>query len=126
MTVLTARWLFRGAAIYGLILLLPLYLLEKSVAAPAGSLPHPEYYYGFIGAACAWQLVYWTIGDDPIRYRALMPLGVIAKLSFWIPTTLLWVAGGTPQATFVLSCGDLILAIAFFTAWRSLRNAQTA
>lgn len=120
MTPKAARWLFRGAAIYGLIVLLPLYLLERQVAAPAAALDHPEYYYGFIGAAAAWQLVYWTIGGDPVRYRAFMPLGVIAKFGFWIPTFLLWLNGRTPTSTFAVTNGDLILGIAFFLAWRSL------
>jgi len=115
------RWLFRGAAIYGLIILLPLYFLERQVAAPAAVFAHPEYYYGFVGAAAAWQLVYWTIGGDPLRYRAFMPLGVIAKFGFWIPTLLLWLNGRTPTATFVLTNGDLLLGIAFFTAWRTLK-----
>jgi hypothetical protein len=44
MTPKTAHFLFRGAAIYGLIVLLPLYFLERQVAAPAEALAHPEYY----------------------------------------------------------------------------------
>ena len=121
MTPKTAHFLFRGAAIYGLIVLLPLYFLERQVAAPAAALAHPEYYYGFIGAAAAWQLVYWTIGSDPVRYRPLMALGVIAKVGFWIPTFLLWLNGRTPTATFALVNVDLLLGIAFFVAWRRLK-----
>jgi hypothetical protein len=123
MTEKHARWLFRGAAMYGLILLLPLYFLEKRAAAPAVLLDHPEYYYGFVGAAAAWQLVYWVIGSDPARYRAFMSLGVIAKLGFWFPVAILWWSGRTSATTFALSCGDLVLAVAFFVAWRSLKPA---
>ena len=121
MTPKAARWLFRGAAIYGLIILLPLYFLEHQVAAPAALLDHPIYYYGFIGAAAAWQLIYWTIGADPLRYRAFIPLGVIAKFSFWIPSLILWLNGRVPTSTFILTNGDLLLGIAFFFAWRTLR-----
>lgn len=121
MTRNAARFLFRGAAIYGLIVLLPLYFLERQVAAPAAALDHPEYYYGFVGAAAGWQLVYWTIGGDPLRYRAFMPLATIAKLAFWIPTLLLWLNGRTPTSTFVLTNVDLILGIAFFAAWRMIK-----
>ncbi len=116
-----ARWLFRGAAIYGAILLLPVYFLEARIAAPATRLPAPEYFYGFIGAALSFQLVYWVIGGAPRKYYALMPLAVGAKLSFWIPTAILWSAGRTTTSTFALSCGDLLLAIAFLLAWRSVR-----
>ena len=123
MTPRLARWLFRGAAIYGLIILLPLYFLERQVAAPAATLDHPIYYYGFVDAAAAWQLVYWTIGDDPVRYRALMPLSVIAKVGFWIPSLILWLNGRAPTSTFVVTNGDLILGIAFFFAWRTLKTS---
>lgn len=122
MTIRTASWLFRGAAIYGLIVLLPLYFLEQVVAAPAATILHPEYYYGFVGAAAAWQLVYWTIGSDPVRYRPLMALSVVAKFSFWIPTFLLWLNGRTPTSTFAFVNVDLILGLAFLFAWRSLKT----
>ncbi len=122
MTEKHVGWLFRGAAIYGAILLLPLYFLETRAAAPAARLPAPEYYYGFIGAALGFQIVYWLIGGAPRQYRALMLVGVFGKLSFWVPTALLWSMGRTATSTFALVCGDLLLAIAFVVAWRSLRQ----
>jgi hypothetical protein len=121
MTAGQARWLFRGAAIYGLILLLPLYFLETTAAAPAARFDHPEYYYGFVGAAAAWQLVYWVIGGDPVRYLPFMGLGVIAKFGFWIPTTILWAVGRTPTSTWALTNGDLLLGVAFLFAWAKLK-----
>ena len=123
MTPRAARWLFRGAAIYGLIILVPLYFLERQVAAPAARLDHPIYYYGFVGAAAAWQLVYWTIGDDPVAYRAFMPLAVVAKFGFWVPSLILWLNGRAPTSTFAVTNGDLVLGIAFFLAWRTLKTS---
>jgi len=116
------RWLFRCASVYGLIILLPLYFLESSVAAPASRLDHPEYYYGFVSAAVVFQLVYWTIGDDPVRYRAFMPLAACAKISFWTSTFILWWTGRTVTSTFLLTNGDLILGIAFLLAWKKLKK----
>jgi len=52
-----------------------------------------------------------------------MPLGVIAKFGFWIPTLLLWLNGRTPTATFALTNVDLLLGIGFFLAWRTLKTA---
>lgn len=121
MTERHVGWLFRGAAIYGAILLLPLYLLEARVAGPAVRLPAPEYYYGFIGAALGFQIVYWLIGGNPRHYRPLMLVGAFGKLSFWVPCAILWSLGRTSTSTFALVCGDLVLAIAFLIAWRSLR-----
>ena len=109
MTEKHARWLFRGAAIYGAILLLPIYFVEGRVAAPAARLPAPEYFYGFIGAALSFQILYWIIGGAPRKYHALMLLGVVAKLSFWIPVAILWSIGRTATSTFALVCGDRVL-----------------
>ena len=95
--------------------------VEVQPSSPAAALAHPEYYYGFIGAAAAWQLVYWTIGGDPARYRAFMPLGVVAKFAFWTPTFLLWLNGRTPTSTFAVTNVDLLLGIGFFVAWRGLK-----
>jgi hypothetical protein len=122
MTEKHVSWLFRGAAIYGAILLVPLYFLEARVAAPAARLGAPEYYYGFIGAALGFQIVYWLIAAAPRHYRALMLVGVFGKLGFWVPCAILWSLGRTPTNTFVLVCGDLVLAVAFLVAWRSLRR----
>jgi len=123
MTRRAARWLFRGAAIYGLIILLPFYFLERQVAAPAASLDHPIYYYGFVGAAAAWQTVYWTIGGDPVGYRAFMPLAAVAKFGFWIPSLILWLNGRIPTSTFAVTNGDLILGIAFVLVWRMIKRS---
>ena len=70
-----ARWIFRIAAIYGLIALTPLYFLEAKVAAPAPLLAHPEHFYGFIGTALAAQVMFLVIASDPVRYRPLMLAG---------------------------------------------------
>ena len=80
-----ARWIFRIAAIYGLIALTPLYFLEARVAAPAPLLAHPEHFYGFIGTALAAQVMFLVIASDPARYRPLMLAGVLEKLAFGVP-----------------------------------------
>ena len=116
--VRTARLIFGIAGTYGLIVLLPLFLAEPwLVPAPT----RPEDYYGFLGAATAFQLLYLAIARDPVRYRPLMPIGTLAKLSFFIPVALLWALGRTPTPTLIFASIDLILAIAFLAAWRATR-----
>src|SRR5947199_2470127 len=88
-----AKLIFAIAGIYGLIVLLPLFLVEPWLV-PAPS--RPEDYYGFLGAASVFQLVYLTIARDPIRYRPLMPLATLAKLAYFVPVAVLWVQGRTP------------------------------
>src|SRR5206468_3338498 len=70
LTNVFAKRVFTIAGIYGLIVLLPLYFLERrlgEIQPPA--ITHPDFYYGFIGAAVAWQIVFLIIGRDPERHR---------------------------------------------------------
>jgi hypothetical protein len=119
MSARTARLTFCLAGIYGLIVLLPFYFFEPMVtrAAPQG-LSHPEYYYGFLGAATVMQLVYLGIARDPVRFRPLMPLCALAKLAFFVPVLILWIQGRAAAATLEVASIDLLLAAAFVHAWR--------
>ena len=114
-TMSTPKWVsrwFRGAAIYGLIVLLPQYLLTPPVGAEA-------YAYGFIGTAAVFQLVFWIIGGDPARYRALMPVCVVEKLVFAVPVAILCAQGRTPLELLPFGAIDLALGIGFLLAWRA-------
>lgn len=104
--------MFRWAAIYGVIVLLPLYLL------PAWNL-HWETFLGFVGLALVFQGVFWVIGGDPVKYRALMPLAVAEKLVFGVPCLVLALQGyplEQPIAGFAVI--DMLLGLGFFLAWR--------
>lgn len=106
----TRLW-FRGAAIYGVVALLPLYF------QPAGDKAH--FYYGFVGTALVFQFIFWTIGGDPRRYRALMPLGVLEKLAFGVPVALLFAQSRVDALTFGAGLIDLALGAGFLLAWRA-------
>ncbi|OWK30476.1 hypothetical protein [Sphingomonas dokdonensis] len=106
------RWWFRGAAVYGLLALLPQYLLPQPANAELVA-------YGFIGTASAFQLVFWVIGGDPVRYRALMLTGVAEKLAFGVPALLLFAGGKAPSAVLLFAGIDLALALGFLLAWRA-------
>jgi hypothetical protein len=82
-----ARWVFAAAAIYGFASLPPLYFTEKLAVPP---ITHPEYYYGFIGTALAFQLVFAMVARDPVRLRAVMPACMAEKLTFVVALT--WLA----------------------------------
>jgi len=116
-----ARRVFRWAAIYGILALAPGYFLETRIgSSQPPPITHPEYFYGFIGIALAWQAVFLVIASDPVRFRPAMLPAVLEKLAF----------GGAAIALFaqkriggpVLAGGliDLCLAVAFVLAYRSI------
>jgi hypothetical protein len=78
-----ARWIFGIAAVYGFLVIAPLYFMEARIGhddPPA--ITHPEYFYGFIGITLAWQVVFVLIAREPTRYRPLMLASVLEKLAW--------------------------------------------
>ena len=119
-----ARWIYRIAGIYGLIVLLPLFFAEDLIARQAPPpISHPEYYYGFLGAASVMQLVYLTIASDPVRYRPLMPIMVLAKLNFAIAVGILFALGRLGGATVPLPAIDGLIGVAFLFVWLKMKRA---
>jgi hypothetical protein len=117
-----ARRVFTFAGVYGLIVIVPLYFMERSIerlAPPA--ITHPEFYYGFAGVTVAWQLAFLVIGRDPLRYRALMPVAVVEKASFVIAVAALLAAGRIAPIAGSGALGDLILGVLFMIAYRRTR-----
>lgn len=112
------RRIYTIAGIYGLIVLLPLYFGEHALATIGQVLTKPEYYYGFIGVGASFQLVYLMISRDPIRFRPLMPVTVIAKLSFTIPVAILFLSGRADLVTMIMASIDAMIGFAFLWAWR--------
>lgn len=118
-----ARNVYRLAAIYGILVLLPQYfLLAKHGRDTPPAITHPEYYYGFTGLALVFQLVFLLIASDPPHYRALMPITVLEKLAFGLPAVILFLQGRL--ATDMLAAGaiDLFLGTLFTIAY--LRTAS--
>jgi hypothetical protein len=104
-------WWFRGAAIYGLVALLPQFFLPQRAGAELVA-------YGFIGTASAFQLVFWVIARNPVKYRAQMLPGVAEKLAFGVPAVVLFLAGKVPALVLVFGGIDLLLGLGFLLAWR--------
>lgn len=84
--------MFRGAAIYGVLVLAPMY----AIAAPAD---RADTYYGFIGCALVFQWLFWIIGGNPRRFR----LGLAAQ-------------GRAPLVVVPFAIMDLLLGTGFIIA----------
>jgi hypothetical protein len=114
-----ARRVFLIAAIYGFIVLLPQYFLEEKIGRDTPPpITHPEYFYGFVGIALAWQVVFLLISRDPIRYRPLMLVAVIEKASFGLAAVALYVSGRLSGQMLAAGLLDLILGALFIASYR--------
>ena len=120
-----ARRVFQVAAIYGLLVLIPQYFLEGKTGRDfPPAITHPEYFYGFVGIAVAWQLAFLVIARDPVRYRALMPVAVVEKLAFGVPAIVLYTTGRLSAQMLGAGLIDLTLGAFFITAYMRTAAAQ--
>jgi hypothetical protein len=75
-----ARIVYGIAAAYGFASLLPLYFLLGRIGQEAPPpINHPEFYYGFLGVALLWQLVFSLIGEA--RLHGARPHSLLARQS---------------------------------------------
>lgn len=113
-----ARRVFAAAGVYGLIVLLPQYLLEERIGRDAPPpITHPEYFYGMIGVAVAWQVAFLIIARDPPRYRPLMIPAVLEKLSFSVGAAALYARDRTSVPVLAFGSIDLLLGTLFTAAY---------
>ena len=112
-----AKRLFLIAGIYGVLALVPQYFMEaKNGRDYPPPINHPEYYYGFIGVALAWQILFFIIARDPIRFRPAMYPGALEKVGFGGAGVILFVMGRAPAFVLAISIIDLIFAALFLVA----------
>lgn len=118
-----ASRVFLIAGVYGLIVLLPMYLLEEKTGRDfPPPITHPEYYYGFIGVAVAWQVLFLILSRNPIRYRPMMIPAILEKAVFAIPAVILYLQQRI--STFTLGAGlvDALLGVLFVVAYLKTAN----
>ncbi len=120
-----AARVFLVAGIYGILVLLPQYLLETGlIPSPPGPITRPEHFYGFVGLALVWQFAFLLISRDVQRYRPLMPICVLETLAFGIPVLLLFATGRVGADVLAFGCIDLILGALFIMAYRATPEAS--
>ena len=77
-----AKIVFLVAGIYGSLILAPLYFMENTIGRQTPpAITHPEYFYGFLGAGLAWQVLFLVLSTDPVRYRTMILPSVLEKVS---------------------------------------------
>ena len=105
------KYLYLLAGISGLLILLPLYFADTS------GISRLEFYYGFIGVAAAFQVLFIIISRDPIRFRTAMIPCILEKFGFAIPTFVLYSQNQIETNMFYGGIMDLILGILFIIAY---------
>jgi len=116
-----ARQLFFVAGIYGLVILLPQFFMEARVGREyPPAIAHPEYFYGFLGVAVAWQVAFLVVATDPVRFRPLMIPSSLEKFGFAFAVAILYWQGRVPGVVAVFAAIDFVFGVLFVEAFRRL------
>lgn len=113
-----AKWVFRIAGIWGVLVLTPLFFGESNEKfVPLPPLNHPEYFYGFLTVTLAFQLVFFFISMDPVKYRPLMIPCICEKFFYDVALVTLFQAHRIPSQMLVAAAADFTLGVFFVAAF---------
>ena len=113
-----AKTVFWVAAIWGFLVLTPLYFMFDLIGSKdPPAITHPAFYYGFVGAGLAWQLAFLIIATNPVRFRPIIPAAIIEKFSYGIALVVLYLHGRLHAADLTFAGADLLLGVLFIWAF---------
>src|ERR1700730_5923016 len=96
-----AKIVFFVAGIYGLLILTPMYFLEDKIGRDTPpAITHPEHFYGVVGVALAWQVLFLVLSTDPVRYRAMILPAVLEKVGWGLALSVLFSQHRLPLSAF--------------------------
>ncbi len=122
-----AKTVFWVAAIWGFLILTPLYFTFDLIGSKdPPPITHPAFYYGFVGAALAWQLVFLIVATDPVRFRPIIPAAVVEKFSYGIALIVLHLQGRLHASDLTFAGADLLLGILFIVAFVKAKSQPGA
>ena len=122
-----AKIVFFVAGIYGLLILAPIYFMENKIGRETPpAISHPEYFYGFLGAGLAWQVLFLALSRDPVRYRAMIPPSILEKVSYGIALLVLFSERRLPFSVLAIGSVDWIFALLFLVAYVKTKSDRAA
>lgn len=122
-----AKIVFLVAGIYGLLILAPIYFMENTIGQQTPpAITHPEYFYGFLGAGLAWQVLFLVLSRDPARYRAMIFPSILEKVSWGIALIVLYSQRRLPLSTFAIGSVDWIFAFLFLAAYFTAKPGRVS
>lgn len=102
-----AKVAFLVAGIYGLLVLSPMYFLANRIGQDTPpAITHPEYFYGFVGAGLAWQVLFLVLSADPVRYRPMILPSILEKVAWGTALIVLLWQGRVALSTFAIGSVD--------------------
>jgi hypothetical protein len=122
-----AKIVFLAACIQGLLIIPPLYFMEDRIARDTPpAITHPEYFYGFLGVALAWQVLFLVLSTDPARYRAMILPCILEKVGYGLALLVLFWQHRLPLSVLAVGSFDWIFAFLFLAAYFTTKPVRSA
>jgi hypothetical protein len=110
-----AKWVFRIAGLYGIVVVAPMLFLERQIAP---GITHPVFFYAWVGMTLVFQILFLVLSTDPIRYRPMMLVSVLEKATAVISIPWLYVLGRIGNQWLGAAVVDLVFFVLFLSAYR--------
>jgi len=117
-----ARWVFRVAGIYGIVVTAPMFFLETQMAPGA---VHPIFFYAWVSVNLCWQVLFLLVSTDPVRYRPMMVVSILEKAAAVVVVPWLCLSGRVGGMWVGAAGADLVLAVLFVAAHRATRGVPS-
>lgn len=119
-----AKIVFWIAAIWGVLVITPLFFMFDVIGVnDPPAITHPGFYYGFVTAAFAWQLAFFVIARDPVRFRPIIVPAIVEKFGYGIAVITLFLQARMHASDLVFGCVDLLLGVLFIAAFAKTADA---
>ncbi len=118
-----AKIAFFVAGVWGVLVLTPLYFMFDAIGRQTPpALTHPQYYFGFLGVALAWQFAFFVIATDPARYRLMIIPSVVEKLTFVGAVIVLYLQRRIAPSETLPAIPDATLAVLFAISFAKTKS----
>lgn len=113
-----AKVVFWMAAIWGVLVLAPLYFLINVIGRQdPPAITHPGFYYGFISVGLAFQVVFVMIARDPVRLRPMMIPAVLEKFGYGATLLVLYLQQRLHASDLAFGGVDTLFGVLFLLAF---------
>jgi hypothetical protein len=119
-----ARYVFWTAAIWGVLVIAPLYFLYDRIGVTdPPPISHPGFYYGFVVTALAWQVLFAVIALAPERHIGIMPVAMLEKFGYAATVFVLFRQHRMHASDLIFGLVDATLGLLFLVTFFRLRRA---
>jgi hypothetical protein len=81
------------------------------------AITHPGFYYGFISVGLAWQVAFFVIARDPVRFRLIMIPAVLEKFGYGASLTALYLQHRLHPSDLAFGGVDVLFGVLFSLAF---------